>query len=78
MNTISPSFGNTWDNMGFNLQLSIPYFLVVLSKKAQFYKKSFKLSFWYILESLQNQNENVHYFSNLWWLNNFEGMPDNL
>jgi len=40
----------------------IPYFLVILTKKGQFYEKSFKLIFWYIFESLQNQNKNIYIF----------------
>ena len=38
LNTISPSFGNTWDNMGFNLQLSTPYFWLFWVKIVNFMK----------------------------------------
>jgi len=41
-------------------------FLAVLPQKAnycEFYKKSLKLIFWYIFESLLNQSRNICYFS---------------
>ena len=44
----------------------------------KFYEKSFKLIFWYIIESLWNQNQNIYYFSILWCVDSFENMPDNL
>jgi len=49
--------------MGYQPVIVNTLFWVILSKKDQFYEKSYRLIFWSIIESLKNQNENISYFS---------------
>jgi len=49
--------------MGYQPVIVNTLFLVILSKKGQFHEKSHRLTFWSIIESLQNQTQNICYFS---------------
>ena len=53
-------------------------FLAVLTKKAWFYEISPKLIIQYKFESFKNQIMNISFSSNLWCVDNLNGMPDNL
>ena len=70
-----------WEYMGsygYQPIIAIPYFWPIMSKNSQFHEKSYKLIFWYLIESLWNQNQNIYYFSILWRVDSLENMPDNL
>ena len=53
-------------------------FLTVLGKKAWFYEIPPKLIIQYKFESFKNQIMNISFSSNLWCVDNLNGMPDNL
>ena len=71
-----------WEYMGsYGFQpiiVNTLFLAYCLSKNSQFHEKSYKLIFWYLIESLWNQNQNIYYFSILWRVDSFEDMPDNL
>ena len=64
--------------MGYQPMIVNTLFLAVLVKKAWFYEISPKLIIQYKLESFKNQIMNISFSSNLWCVDNLNGMPDNL
>jgi len=64
--------------MGYQPMIVNTLFLAVLAKKAWFYEISPKLIIQYKLESFKNQIMNISFSSNLWCVDNLNGMPDNL